>query len=75
MPEYQSLLEADYTKKFKSEIDQYHQDTQHTLKRAKITERWLSVMSSHIIGTIFDRVSSCLYAPTSMYTFESTNFL
>jgi len=51
MPEYWSI-EASYKAKFKSEVDQVPQDTQRTLKRAKKTGRWLSVMPSHVGGTI-----------------------
>jgi len=52
MPVYWSRIEATYKAKFKCEVDQFPQDTQRTLKRANKTGRWLSVMSSHISGTI-----------------------
>jgi len=35
-----------------SEVDQFPQDTQRALKRAKKTGRWLSIMPSHVGGTI-----------------------
>jgi len=52
MPEYWSRIEASYKAKFKSEVDQVPQDTQRTLKRANKTGRLLSVMPSHVGGTI-----------------------
>ena len=52
MPEYWSRIEATDKAKFKTEIDQFPQDTQHTLKRANKIGRWLSVMPSHVGGTI-----------------------
>ena len=52
MPVYRSRIEATYKAKFKSEVDQFPQDTQRTLKRANKTGHWLSVMPSHVGGTI-----------------------
>jgi len=52
MPVYWSRIEAAYKAKFKFEVDQFPQDTQLTLKRANKTGRWLSVMPSHVSGTI-----------------------
>ena len=52
MPVYWSRIEATYKAKFKSEVDQFPQDTERTLKRANKTGRWLGVMSSHVSGTI-----------------------
>ena len=50
MPEYWSRIEGAYKTKFKSEVDQFPQDTQRTLKRANKTGHWLSVMPSHVDG-------------------------
>ena len=52
MPEYWSRIEASYKAKFKSEVDQFPQDTQRILERADKTGRWLSVMPSHVGGII-----------------------
>ena len=52
MPEYWSRIEAAYKAKFKSEVDQFPQDTQRKLKRANKTGRSLSVMPSYVGGTI-----------------------
>ena len=52
MPEWWIRIEAAYKAKFKSEVDQFPQDTQRTLKRANKTGRWLSVMRSHVGRTI-----------------------
>jgi len=52
MPEYWSRIEAVYKAKFKSEVDQFAQDTQRTLKRAKKTGCRFSAMPSHVGGTI-----------------------
>jgi len=52
MPEYWSRIEAAYKAKFKSEVDRFPQDTQRTLKQAYKTGRWLSVIPSHVGGTI-----------------------
>jgi len=46
MPEYWSRIEAAYKAKFKSEVDQFPQDTQRTLKRAMKAGRCLSAMPS-----------------------------
>jgi len=70
MPEYWSHMEVAYKAKFKSEVDRFPQDTQRTLKRAKKTGRWLSVMSSHVGGTILRQRS-----PICTRTFKSTNYL
>jgi len=45
--------------KFKSEVDQFPQDTQRTLKQAKKTGRWLNVMPSHVGGTILSLTEFC----------------
>jgi len=52
MPEYWSRTEAAHKVKFKSEVDQFPQNILRTLKRAKKTGRWLSVMPSRVGGTI-----------------------
>jgi len=52
MPKYWSRIESAHKAKFKSEVDQFPQDTQRTLKRANKTGRWLNVMPSHVGGTI-----------------------
>jgi len=67
MPEYWSRIEEAHKAKFKSEVDQFPQDTQHTLKRANKTGHWLSVMPSHVDGTIlssteFDHALMLRYA-------------
>ncbi len=50
MSVYWSRIEATYKAKFKFEVDQFPQDTQRTLKRAYKTERWLSIIPSHVSG-------------------------
>jgi len=52
MPVYWSRIEATYKAKFKSEVDPFPQNTQRTLKRVNKIGRWLSVMPSHVSGTI-----------------------
>ena len=52
MPENWSRIEAGYKTKFISEVDQFPQDTQRTMKRANKTGCSFSVMPSHVGRTI-----------------------
>jgi len=74
MPKYWSRIETAYKVKFKSEVDQLPQNTQRTLKRSKITGCWLSVMPSHVSGTILSSTEFC-DAPICTRTFEASNRL
>ena len=74
MPEHWSRIEAAYKVKFKSEVDQLPQNTQRTLKRAKRTGCWLSVMPSHVSGTILSSTEFC-DAPISTRDFKPSNCL
>jgi len=64
MPEYWSRIEAMYKAKFKSEVDQFPQDTQRTLKRANKTERWLrgTILSSIGFHNAFISIIIYFYA-------------
>ena len=57
---------------WKSEIGQFPQDNQCTLKRAKKMGRWLRVMPSHVSETL---LSSTEFLDNDMHVYLRTNQL
>jgi len=62
-----SRIEGAHKVKFKSEVEQFPQDTQRTLKRAKKIGPWLSIMPSHVSGTI---LPSTEFRDSLMFRYE-----